>query len=175
MRTRIQGWTFGKFLLVLLFAFSLSLQAATITVTSLANSGSGSLRAALASASNGDTIDFAVAGTIMLTTELLVSKNVTINGPGTTNLTVNGNAVTRVFHIGAASSVTISNLTVANGNGYASSGGGTIMISASIPPRLGGGVFNDGVLTLDRCKLVGNSADYGGAIYNHGPCPNQYI
>ena len=58
------------FVITLLFAAMASVQnlhAATITVTSTADSGAGTLRDALASASDGDTIDFSVTGTITLT------------------------------------------------------------------------------------------------------------
>ena len=73
-----------------------------ITVISLNDSGSGSLRQALADASDGDTINFAVSGTIGLTSgELLVAKSITISGPGAENLAVNGNAKDRVFHVTA--------------------------------------------------------------------------
>ena len=75
---------------VLLFsAVVIHLQATTITVTNTNDSGPGSLRQALANASDGDTINFAVTGTIGLTSgQLLVDKNVTISGPGTAILNV---------------------------------------------------------------------------------------
>jgi hypothetical protein len=57
--------------------------AATITVTNTNDSGPGSLRHALANANNLDTINFAVTGTIALTSGgLQVTKNVAISGPG---------------------------------------------------------------------------------------------
>ena len=60
-----------------------ALQAATIPVTSLADSGDGSLRAAIATAADGDTVDATgIAGTIVLASELNVDKSLTINGPG---------------------------------------------------------------------------------------------
>src|SRR5262245_65711855 len=67
--------------------------AVTVTVSSTADSGPGTLRDALASAANGDTIDaMGVSGTILLTSgQLLVTKSVTILGPGPGNLAVNGN------------------------------------------------------------------------------------
>src|SRR6266705_2085399 len=71
-----------------------------ITVTNLNDSGSGSLRQALADANDGDTIEFAVTGTISLTSgELLVAKNITISGPAAESLAVNGNAKSTVFHV----------------------------------------------------------------------------
>src|SRR6478736_9790205 len=60
--------------------------ATTITVTNTNDSGPGSLRQAVADANDGDTIEFAVTGTIGLTTgELLVAKNITISGPAAEN------------------------------------------------------------------------------------------
>jgi hypothetical protein len=53
---------------VLLFwAVVIHLEAATIIVTNTNDSGPGSLRQALANANNGDAINFAVTGTIPLT------------------------------------------------------------------------------------------------------------
>src|SRR5437660_3141636 len=96
----------------------------TIIVTSTADSGAGTLRAALASAANGDTIDASgVTGTILLTSgELLVTNSVTILGPGPANLAVNGNAASRVFHIAPSNTATIASLTITNGR--ADAGGG---------------------------------------------------
>ena len=61
---------------VLLFcAVVIHLQATTLTVTNTNDSGLGSLRQALATANDRDTINFAVTGTISLTSgELLVDK-----------------------------------------------------------------------------------------------------
>src|SRR6266700_5873988 len=94
---------------VLLCAVAIPAHAATITVTNTNDSGAGSLRQALAIANDGDTITFAVTGTIGLTSgELLVNKSITISGSGADNLTVNGNAKSRVLYIGAGRTVTIS-------------------------------------------------------------------
>src|SRR5262245_47939753 len=87
-----------------LCAVTTSALAATITVTNTADSGSGTLRAALASAANGDTINATgVSGTILLTSgQLLVNHSVTILGPGPGSLAVAGNYPTttnRVFYI----------------------------------------------------------------------------
>ena len=118
-------------------------------MTNTNDSGPGSLRQALADANDGDTIAFAVTGTIGLTSgELLVAKNITISGPGAENLAVNGNGKTTVFHIASGETVTISGLTITHG--YTSGSGA--------------GIHNDhAALTLDNCTITGNQ---GGGIYN---------
>jgi hypothetical protein len=147
----------------LVCAAAVSVHADIITVTNTNDSGPGSLRQALADANGGDTIYFAVTGTIGLTSgELRVMTNfnvLTISGPGAENLAVNGNAKSRVFHVGPGGSVTISGLTITNGHA-----------SGTFPNDSGGGIYNDhSTLTLKNCVMVGNAADHwGGGIYNDG-------
>src|SRR6266699_3875226 len=152
------------FVITLLFAAMASVQivhAATITVTSTADSGAGSLREALASASDGDTIDFSVTGTITLTSgELVVNNSLTISGSGAANLAVSGNAASRVFHISSGKTVTISGLTITNG-----------LVSGTFPANAGAGIYNDhGNLTVSNCTVSGNSTSngLGGGILNAG-------
>ena len=157
------------FLIALLCAAIASLQgvhAATITVINTNDSGPGSLRGALASAVDGDTIDFSITtpATITLTSgQLLVNKSVTITGPGADQLSLNGNHVSRVFQIvfqlGSSKTVTISGLTITNGN-----------VSGAFPDNSGAGIYNDrSTLTVNNCTLSGNSAsNKGGGIYNNG-------
>src|SRR5436309_11909521 len=141
---------------LLLCAMAMQAQAATITVINTNDSGPGSLRQALADANDHDTITFSVTGTIGLTSgELLVNKVVTISGPGAASLALDGNVNSRVFHIGSRRPVSISGLTITNGNG--ASGGG-------------GAIWNDhGALTLNNCAVDFNSTAYlAGGIYNDG-------
>ncbi|HWN98285.1 MAG TPA: C25 family cysteine peptidase, partial [Blastocatellia bacterium] len=127
--------------------------------------GAGSLRAVIANACPGSTITFAssVVGTINLTSgELLIDKNLTINGPGANLLTVQRSAAAgnfRIFHITSGGFNIISGLTIANGN----------------PADFGGGIYNQngGALTVTGCAISGNSAikngvfpSSGGGIYN---------
>src|SRR5207247_9210071 len=144
----------GLICAVLVCAASISVRADTITITNTNDSGPGSLRQALADANDGDTIEFAVSGTIGLTSgELLVVKNITISGPGAENLALNGNAKSTVFHIAPGETVTITGLT--NTNGYTSGfGGGIDEHNAS--------------LTLNNCTVTANngSSFEGGGISN---------
>ena len=155
MRTKFTSVAIVGVWLLLLWATFATL-GATINVTSTADSGAGTLRAALASAADGDTIDASgVTGTILLTSgELLVTNSVTILGPGPANLAVNGNAASRVFHIAPSNTVTIASLTITNGRADA-----------------GGSIYTGpGALTVSNCTLSGNSATNGrgGGIYNYG-------
>jgi hypothetical protein len=142
----------------------LGVWAATTTVTNTNDSGSGSLRQALIDANDGDTINFAVTGTIGLTSgELLVNKSVTISGPGAASLAVDGNATSRVFHIGAGNTVSISGLSLTNGN--------------VVPFGNGCGLLNDhAVLTMDSCAVHNNNSTQltdGGGVYNDGSVGSQ--
>src|SRR5436189_5750103 len=96
----------------LLFAVAIPALADIITVTNTNDSGPGSLRQALADVNDGDTINFAVTGTIGLTSgEVLVANSITISGPGASNLAIDGNAKSTVFRIASGETVTISGLT----------------------------------------------------------------
>jgi len=134
--------------------------AGTIVVTNTNDAGAGSLRQALISASNGDTIKITAHGTITLTSgELVVDKSLTIGGPSAVKLTVSGNGVSRVFHVTPNTIVRISGLTITNGSAAADIG--------NFPANAGGGIYSDHAkLTLTACVFSGNSARYGGGIFN---------
>jgi CSLREA domain-containing protein len=132
--------------------------ATTRTVTSLADSGNGTLRAAIAASNDGDAIAFSVTGTIGLTSgELLISKSITIVGPGSGLLEVTratSNDI-RIFEVSSNLTVNISGLTLSNG--YASGG----LLSSE-----GGALFYQNAnVTLTDCVIRGNTAQFeGGAI-----------
>jgi hypothetical protein len=146
--------------LLLLVAASLhySAHAASATVTTLDDSGPGSLRQAIADAAPGDTISFAVAGTINLTTaELLIEKDLTISGPGAASLSISGGRTptgggVRVFNNTAH--LTITGLTIRDG------------VSGAF--ARGGGIWNQatGVLEIANSVFASNLGYQGGAIYN---------
>ncbi len=121
--------------------------------------GLTSLREALgyaATLGGSQTITFGsgVAGTIELDSGLVISSDVTIEGSGTSPLEVGGGGFLSnfsVFTVNSGVTASISGLTIANG------------FSGS-----GGGVFNEGSLTLSDDTITGNSAGTGGGVYNGG-------
>jgi len=185
-------------LLIVCAASFAGLYQASITVTTTADSGPGSLRAALAAANDGDTIQFAAAlngQTITLTSaELLINKNLTISGPGPAQLTVRRSTVGgtpnfRIFEISPDHTVTIQGITISNGiaqgTSPANSGGSILNDNSRLTiansaisgnsARSGGGILSDdtfflkSTLTVDHCTFTSNSASQnGGAIYNRG-------
>ena len=106
--------------------------------------------------SGDDVIDLTgVAGTITLGgTELAISNNLTITGPGADQLTISGSNASRVFNVAVNVVVVVSDVTIANGN---STGGN------------GGGILNGGTLTINRCTFASNrTTANGGGIGNYG-------
>lgn len=140
--------------------------AATFTVTNTNDPGPGSLRQAMisANASPGhDDIVFApgVTGTIALTQgELSVQSDMSIDGPGVGALSVSGNHAGRVFNISSQPPGTarISNLTITEGLVHASDGGSA---GDSGDNGAGGGILNQGSLTLVRTQVIGNRVEGG--------------
>ena len=128
--------------------------AATITVTNTNDSGPGSLRQALRAANDGDTITFAVNGTIALTSGgLPVNKSLTISGPGKDQLSVDGNQTLLVFGIFPDKTATISGLTIRNGQAGILNEHGTLTVSnCAVSGNSEIGLFNDGVC-VDRQQL----------------------
>src|SRR5262249_38360267 len=117
--------------------------------------GVGSLRDAIETAASGDTIIFSVSlpATITLSNTLIIGINLTITGPGSSNLAISGGKAVRVFSISSGVTVLLSGITIKDG----SSDGG-------------GGIYNNGTLTIANSTLSGNSATVnngGGAILNY--------
>jgi hypothetical protein len=141
--------------------------AANITVTSNLDNGTGcTLREAIASANAGsatgctngdagadtisfDSTQFPPAGaveTINLTSgELAIDSNVTIQGYGSDQLTVDGATGSRVFHVNSAGIAAISGMKVTGGS------------LSGLAIERGGGILNDGVLTLDHVCVCANT------------------
>ncbi|MCL2931868.1 MAG: hypothetical protein MGG11_06165 [Trichodesmium sp. MAG_R03] len=133
------------------------------------NQGAGnSLREAINFAGTGDIITFANnidGGTINLTNgELVINKNLTIDGDETNRVTINAQGQSRVFNINDSNNsirqqVTIDGVVITGGN---ASGTGTNQSD-------GGGIFTNEALTLSNSIVTGNTAiggvADGGGIY----------
>jgi hypothetical protein len=178
----------------------------TLTVTNVGGDDSaGSLRYEIALAQSNDTIVFnkalffsQVSGgkkhtiqtpqTITLNSamgELVINKNLTIQGPGAGLLTItsqtwvdggfNTQPGSRIFEVdGAGTTIAISGLTLTGGGGTRIGGG----FSGYPNDGCGGAILNFGTLTISGCTLGGNTvvgfsftgsyANYGGAVANFG-------
>jgi len=139
--------TLGRLQLVVLLGATLvgvaTVNADTLIVTNTADAGAGSLRAAIAAANDGDTIQFDAAlngQSILLTSgELVIDTNITIDGPGADQLTVTKSSGTlRIFHVLLGHGVTIEGLTI---DGKGTVGAGLWIDHASV--------------TLDGCVVQG--------------------
>ncbi len=94
--------------------------------------------------------------TITVTASLVLSETAgpeVIDGPGADVLTISGGNSVGVFTISSGVTATISGLTISSGSTADS----------------GGGLLNDGTLTLTDCTFSGNTAgNNGGGIANYG-------
>lgn len=141
-------------LLLAMLAPLQGLFAASLIVTNTNDSGPGSLRQAIADAAPGDTISFDLPAnsTITLSSELSIYKNLTINGPGASLLTISGNNAVRILNIGAT--VNISGLTLTAGYNPSGQGGAIYMNDVNSK------------LFLDRSVVSNSHAGNGGGIYS---------
>ena len=154
-------------LLAVATAMPRPLSAATLNVTDLGDTvpggATGQLRRLVNDAAPGDTIVIP-AGIITLTGtagedanasgDVDIVKSLTIEGVGPGVTIIDGGGIDRVFQIDGAATVTISGVTIRNGN--AGDGG------------FGGGIENGGILTLSNVTIHGNTAGFGGGIENGG-------
>jgi hypothetical protein len=164
---------------------------ATFPVTSTADDGStGTLRWAVAQAdvaTSPSTIAFSLGGgahTITLSGAQLDlgnnSASITIDGPGAGLLSISGNEASRVFQVDGGVTASISGLTISGGSAgpFGSGGGvsnqGTVTLTDctlsgnTAVGEYGGGLVNDATAKLVRCTISGNSAGSGGGLANNG-------
>ncbi len=98
---------------------------------------------------------------------------ITIVGPGARRLTIGGGGKSGVFEV-EAGSLSLSGLTIANGNadlrgGLRNDGGRLVLTNVLIQGNRaigGGGLFNDGRTTLSGVSIKGNRAHVGSGIFN---------
>ena len=155
----------------------------TLSVTNCNDSGTGSLRQAVLDANSGDIIDFALSppcSTVTLTSVAIeIATSLTITGPGSSSLDVNGNNASGVFQVDSGVTAAISGLAIEDGSASAGGGidnAGTLTVTDSTVSGNtatigdGGGIDNAGTLTVTDSTLSGNTATIGdgGGIDNAG-------
>ncbi len=168
-----------------------SLREAIANVNAAADTTSGDC---VAGSGAGDTITFYLSSysTIRLAPklgELVVAKDLTIAGPTSGSLTIDGRLRTRVLHI-TRGSTSISDLTIKKGacplQDMNAGGGGGVRVDRGATLSLnrctltrnttgrggfGGGILNEGTATLTNCTLSGNTTGrggHGGGMSNQG-------
>jgi CSLREA domain-containing protein len=169
---------------------------ALYTVTTLddtvAADGQTSLREALALANATATADDIVfdstlSGTVVLDNalgELTITSDVTIDGDtdgdNRADVAVDGDDQVRVFNVTAGTS-TLESLTIVGGNAGAGNNGGGVQVLGGAVLTVsnttvagnyaisGGGIYNDGTLTLFNTTVAYNATiGTGGGVLNHG-------
>jgi len=134
---------------------------AVFTVNSTADPGDGTcnvsectLREAVATAGSGDLVRFsalfdAVQIITLINGEMLVNKELTVQGPGADRLTISGNNTSRVFRVGGAGTLALTGLALRDGRAA----------------DVGGAVVSDGNLFLRQVEVSNSTA---GAGFNGG-------
>jgi len=120
------------------------LHAAIFTVTRTNISGPGSFPVVLnqANATPGDhVIEFAIPGTILLTTSLPpITNNITINGRGTNETIISGGDSVSLLAFASSTTCFVSRVT----------------LTRAFRSGDGGAIWNDGYLFLSDCSVLAN-------------------
>lgn len=143
------------------------------------DTGSGSLRATIAAAAAGDVIQFDPSlnsQVILLASQINVTRELRIDGPGADKIAISGDNRTRIFS--ATAPLILSGLTLKNGLGDGgallvtrarASAIGCIFSDNAAPNGLGAAIYNPGSpLELTSCKFSRNTATgfgLGGVFY----------
>src|SRR5262249_158524 len=132
-----------------------------------------------------DTIQFSVTGTIALASTLpkITDSNLTINGPASPGITIDGDRDVQIMRVVSGATLNLKSLAIVNGQvpgiiGVSSDGGGifnegTLTVtnstfSGNVASNRGGGIFNSGTLTITNSTFSGNNVvGGGGAIDNN--------
>jgi hypothetical protein len=98
----------------------------------------------------GGMVTFSCSGTIVLTAEIVITADTSIDGSGQTVI-ISGNNAVRVFTVNSGVPLSLNWLTIANGD----------------TNHYGGGIHNSGVLYVGNCTFTGNDASQGGGAINN--------
>jgi hypothetical protein len=132
-----------------------------------------SIQAAIDAAALGDKITIGAGAYDGM---LAIGKNLTLQGAGAAQTTINGGVGGSVITIAIGTTVTIDGVTITGGSGQSGGGifnQGTLTVSNSTisgnsASSLGGGIYNNGgSVTVSNSTFAGNSAGFGGGIHNN--------
>ena len=147
--------------------------AGTVTDCSTYGPGAGTLQAAL---TGGGIVTFDCDGTIVVP-QIFIGAATVLDATGH-DVTLSGNNANQVLFVNG--SLTMHHLTVADGNNAGGAGAGALITSGSsmtvedstfsgnTSTGPGGGIFNDGTLTVTHSLIANNRADGGEASYGQG-------
>lgn len=136
--------------------FLITISSASATEHNITNSTTGGLNNTVANiANNGDTINLEEGIYTNNVTNIIINKNLTIQGKNPQTTIIDAQQLGRIFNITAGNTLTIINITLINGNA-----------------TNGGGIYNSGILTMTNCILTNNNGSLGGAIYNNNSAMN---
>ena len=135
-----------------------------------------------AAGTGNDTIQFRVTGVILLAGTLpqVIDGLLTINGPASQGITIDGGGRVQVMQVAPGATLKLKNLTIAHGFLLSGLGGGiyndgTLTVTSSTfsgngtgTGKGGGGIGNDGTLTVTNSTFPGGGSDEGGGILNDG-------
>jgi hypothetical protein len=170
-------------------SFTINISCGSTLVTNGADSGAGSLRDVILHACPGSTITFqpGVTNVTLTSAELVLDKNLTIQGLGANLLTVQRSAVngTPQFRLlrtsSAAVTANISGMTLTNGDVIGAGGAiqslgplglSAVTVSGNHASQAGGGIEAFSSLNVDGSTISGNQAGLsGGAIYSTSGAP----
>lgn len=117
------------------------------------------LKALLESSIPGASLKIANAEPILLDTQILLDKELTLWGSGQEQTLLDAQNLDRHFWIKPTAKVTMHDLTLIRGNAIDDG-------STNQGEPLGGAIFNQGTLMLSKVRLINNRALSGGGLYN---------
>jgi CSLREA domain-containing protein/uncharacterized repeat protein (TIGR01451 family) len=104
------------------------------------------------------------------------NASVRVIGAGSGSTVINAHSVDRGFAVQKGSSLSVSKLTIENGEASAYSSGAVALCCGGPPATYGGAVYSDGTLTVTRSILDQNiSAAAGGDIYADVDAPSTQV
>jgi len=131
--------------LVAITLLAVRAECATRTVRSRRDGGSGSLRQTLARSRAGDTIILRTNGFLVLKSELVLDKNITLRGVPAWRTFLTSEVNSRILRVVEGVTATLDGLVLQEGSAVAMGAGA------------GGAILNEGTLLVRNCDLFANT------------------